>query len=84
MDAHDVGRSRGGSVAALRAIACPTLVLGIDSDVLYPLPEQQFLAQHIPKSSFHLIDSKHGHDGFLLEHDEVQHVIQSFLRRASK
>lgn len=34
-------------IEVLRSIRCPVLVLGIDSDVLYPLYEQRFMAQHL-------------------------------------
>ncbi len=37
LDSHDVGRDRDGVVAALSSIAQPMLVMGIDSDALYPL-----------------------------------------------
>lgn len=81
MDTHDVGRHRGGTVPALERIRCPTLVLGINSDVLYPMQEQEELAKHIPGASFGVIDSINGHDGFLLEQDQVGRYIDDFLRR---
>lgn len=34
-------------IEVLRSIRCPVLVLGIDSDMLYPLYEQRFMAQHL-------------------------------------
>eukprot|EP01033_Poteriospumella_lacustris_P014880 gene14880-10639_t len=81
MDTHDVGRHRGGVVPALQRIRCPTLVLGINSDVLYPMQEQEELAKHIPGASFGVIDSINGHDGFLLEQDQVGRYIDDFLRQ---
>ena len=79
MDTHDVGRGRGGTIAALKSLKCPTLIVGIESDILYPLTEQQFLAQHIPKSFFHCIQSKHGHDGFLLADEHFPTTIKHFI-----
>jgi len=67
MDSQDVGRNRGGVVAALKSIQSRTLVIGIKSDALFPIVEQEFLAKHIPDASFQVIDSLYGHDGFLIE-----------------
>ncbi len=67
MDSQDVGRNRGGAIAALRMIKSKTLVIGIKSDALFPVVEQEFLAKYIPGASFQLIDSLYGHDGFLIE-----------------
>jgi len=67
MDSQDVGRNRGGVVAALKSIRAKTLVIGIKSDALFPIVEQEFLAKYIPEASFQVIDSLYGHDGFLIE-----------------
>ncbi len=67
MDSQDVGRNRGGVVQALKLIQAKTLVIGIKSDALFPINEQEFLAKNIPGSSFQVIDSLYGHDGFLIE-----------------
>lgn len=67
MDSQDVGRNRGGVVAALKSIQAKTLVIGIKSDALFPIVEQEFLAKYIPDASFQVIDSLYGHDGFLIE-----------------
>lgn len=77
MDSHDLARGRADSTAeVLRGIDIPALVMGIDSDVLYPLSEQEYLAQHLPRGRLEVIRSDDGHDGFLLEQDQVgQHII---------
>eukprot|EP00977_Amphora_coffeiformis_P004207 scaffold875_cov185-Amphora_coffeaeformis.AAC.22 len=77
MDSHDLARGRAATTAhVLQAIDIPALVMGIDSDVLYPLQEQEFLAQHLPQGRLEIIRSDDGHDGFLLEQDQVgQHII---------
>lgn len=82
MDAHDVGRGRGSAAAALQKIQAATLVISIHSDILFPPEEGHFLAGHIPGAVFHLIDSPYGHDGFLLEFEQLTHVIQPFLKQA--
>ena len=84
MDRHDVGHNRGGVTAALNSIKCRYMVMGIDSDLLYPLHEQEELHRGIPNSEFKIIKSPDGHDGFLLEQDQVGTNIDSFLQSLEK
>lgn len=79
MDSHDVGRNRGGAKEALSSVHIPALVLGIDSDVLYPLHEQDELASLFPNGEHKVIKSDAGHDGFLLEQTQVADYISEFL-----
>ena len=78
MDTHNLGRGRGGVPAALRRVGARTLVLGITSDVLFPLSEQRELANHIPGAMYAELDSHYGHDGFLLETAAITHVLELF------
>lgn len=79
MDSHDVGRGRGGVLHALRTVKSRTLVIGIQSDLLFPPEEQILLATHIPKAQFHLLPSLYGHDGFLVETPAIALLIKDFL-----
>jgi homoserine O-acetyltransferase len=79
MDNHNISRNRGEAAEVLKVITCNTLVLGIASDYLYPLEEQQLLASLIPHSKFVVIDSEYGHDGFLIEDAQITKVLQEFL-----
>jgi len=79
MDSHNLGRGRGTVAEALQLIRAKALVIGIDSDVLFPLSEQQYLAAQIPGAHFLSISSHFGHDGFLLEFDTIEKAIDSFL-----
>jgi len=79
MDTHDVGRNRGGKANALSSVFIPAMVLGIDSDILYPLYEQEELAELFPNGELAVIHSDAGHDGFLLEQDQVAAHISEFL-----
>lgn len=81
MDSHNVGRGRGSVAAALESIRARTLVLGIASDVLFPLTEQQFLARHIPEARFGALESRFGHDGFLIETAQITHFLERFYVR---
>jgi homoserine O-acetyltransferase len=79
MDTHDVGRGRGGKEKALRSVHIPAKVLGIDSDTLYPLYEQEELAKLFPNGELSIVHSDAGHDGFLIEQDQVSEHITTFL-----
>jgi len=71
MNSHDIGRDRGGVAAALGRITAKTLVLGIDSDRLFPVEGQVLIARHVPDNidgtEATVISSDFGHDGFLIE-----------------
>ncbi len=75
MDSHNIGRGRNGIAAALAKVKAQTTIIGIRSDVLFPLSEQRFLAMHIRDSMYHEIDSDYGHDGFLLELGQLSEII---------
>jgi homoserine O-acetyltransferase len=81
MDSHHVGRGRGGVEAALAKVQAKTLVIGIESDGLFPLDEQRLLAAHIPHAAFASIPSHYGHDGFLLETDALTAILKPFLEK---
>lgn len=85
LSSHDVGRGRGGVVAALRGCPVPTVVGGITSDRLYPLRLQAELAELLPGcDGLDVVDSAFGHDGFLLETDAVGKLIRRTLELAAR
>ncbi|MDO9380984.1 MAG: homoserine O-acetyltransferase [Nocardioidaceae bacterium] len=80
MDTHDVGRGRGGVDAALARITARTVVAGIDSDRLYPLAQQEQIADAVPTCDYlDVVESLHGHDGFLVELDAVDPLARRLL-----
>lgn len=79
MDSHDVGRNRGGIEKALQLIKAKTLVIGIKSDVLYPIAEQEYLQQKIKGAQLLSIASDFGHDGFLLEYEKIETALKKFI-----
>jgi homoserine O-acetyltransferase/O-succinyltransferase len=84
MNSHDVGRERGSIEDVLAALTMPTLVVGVDSDRLFPLEQQQFLAAHISglisaERQPAVISSPFGHDGFLIESESVGSEIRQLL-----
>ena len=79
MDSHNVGRGRNSLESALNLIKAKTLVTGVTSDLLFPLVEQHFLAQHIPDAVYTEIDSRYGHDGFLVETKAISALLRVHL-----
>lgn len=85
LSSHDVGRGRGGVVAALSSCPVPTVVGGITTDRLYPLRQQEELAELLPNcAGLNVIESEYGHDGFLVESDAVGELIRHTLDLASR
>ena len=78
-DTHDVGRGRGGLKAALAQITAPTMVVGITSDMIFTPQEMRELQGMIPVSEYREIESEFGHDGFLVEHGQLNDIIQPFI-----
>lgn len=79
MDSHHLGRGRGGLEKALAQIQVNTLVIGIHSDVLFPIGEQATIAKGIPGAQLEIIDSFYGHDGFLIESELIAGLLDNFL-----
>jgi homoserine O-acetyltransferase len=83
MDLHDLARGRGGAAGALGRITAPVLSMGITSDILYPSYQQRELVAGIEAAggtaTYHEIDSQHGHDAFLIDHDQVAAALVPFL-----
>lgn len=80
MNAHDVGRDRGGVRAALGRVRARTLVAGVGSDRLYPLAQQAELSALIPAADrLRVIESPYGHDGFLIETEQVAALVREIL-----
>ncbi len=77
MNSHDVGRGRGGVESALRRVTARTSVAAVDSDRLYLPSEGARLAAGIPNAlPLHMIRSEFGHDGFLIEAEQVGAVVR--------
>lgn len=94
LDTHDIGARAAASKreyddtqrdyrAVLAALPQPTLIVGISSDILYPINLQAEMAALIPRSALYVIDSLHGHDSFLIEIDELNKVMAAWLSTGS-
>ncbi|MCB0395742.1 MAG: homoserine O-acetyltransferase [Flavobacteriales bacterium] len=83
MDSHHLGRGRGSLEEVLASIKSPTLVLGIGSDILCPVSEQEFLTKHLGSARLCIIDSMYGHDGFMVESGPITRAARDFLNELS-
>ncbi len=80
MDSHNIARNRGGDLKkVLASIPQRTLIVGITSDILCPLAEQEFLADNMPNSTLISIDSLYGHDGFMVETERIGHCLKEWM-----
>jgi homoserine O-acetyltransferase len=79
MDLHDLTTDRASLGEILGSIQAKTLSVGISSDILYPVAEQQQIAQAIPGAVYREIESLHGHDAFLIEYEQLNRMIGEFL-----
>jgi homoserine O-acetyltransferase/O-succinyltransferase len=80
MNHHDVGRGRGGIAGALQQVQAQVTVAGIVSDRLYPLALQEEMVRHLPgHPPLSIIESQFGHDGFLLETEQVGQIMATAL-----
>ncbi|KAH6634507.1 Alpha/Beta hydrolase protein, partial [Chaetomium sp. MPI-SDFR-AT-0129] len=91
IDSHDIARGRcpltnsaveedGEAIKmVLGRILQPTLVVGIPTDGLYPVCEQYALYEGIPNAAFAQLRSEDGHDGFLLEAEQMNQLLLLFL-----
>ena len=84
MDSHNLGRGRASVKQALEDIEAKALVIGISSDLLFPPTEQEFIAAHVPNSTLEIIHSFYGHDGFLIETEQLTQSISKFLTPTEK
>ena len=83
LNRHDVGRGRGGMNAALGSCQVPTMVVGVDTDILYPLHQQEHLSRNLGDFiGMSKITSPTGHDGFLIESRQMGQVLAKFLAKA--
>ena len=80
VDSHNLGRGRGKVEDVLKQIKAKSLVVAITSDILFPPSDHTIMVENIPNVEYHLIDSDFGHDGFLVEHKQLNDIILNFLK----
>ena len=77
---HDVARGRGCLTHALAFSNCEWTIAAVDSDRLFFPHEAQLLADSLPvPAEVQIIESEHGHDGFLIEAAQVERILAHAL-----
>jgi len=85
MITHDLGRDRGGVEAALAQVTARALVIAVDSDRLFTPAQSERVAAGIPGAGpVRYVRSDYGHDGFLIEEDQVGRHVADFLREGAR
>jgi homoserine O-acetyltransferase/O-succinyltransferase len=79
MDSHDVGRGRESRVASLAQVKANTGIVSINNDLLFIPEDQKYIADHIENSTHYTLESNFGHDGFLVERQEIARIIDRYL-----
>ncbi|MDQ6658069.1 MAG: homoserine O-acetyltransferase [Actinomycetota bacterium] len=77
MNLHDIGRGRGGTAPALRRISAEITVAVVDSDRLFPPAQGAELATAPTARPLITLHSDYGHDGFLIEAEQIAAVVRS-------
>jgi homoserine O-acetyltransferase len=62
----------------------PTLVIGVQSDILFPVEQQREIAECLRLNGndsvrYYELDAPHGHDSFLIDVPNVGGAIRGFL-----
>ncbi len=84
MDIFDIA-DHGGSVEhGLRQVGAKrALIIGVNSDLLFPIEHQQRIAEGLSQGSrsveFHALDSIQGHDAFLVDMDTFRPILCDFF-----
>lgn len=80
MDSHDICRNRGTLEEVLLSIKAKCHMMAMDSDILYPPSTTKKMADIVPTCTYSTINTKEGHDGFLLEYDQVGKAVEKLLK----
>jgi homoserine O-acetyltransferase len=85
MDLFDLADHGTSLVDALRKLkSCRVRVIGVESDILFPVEQQRTLAAALHEagvdSSFVRLGSIHGHDSFLIDYQRFAPAVGDFLK----
>lgn len=85
MDLFDLGQGFATREAGVARVKCPTLVIGVESDMLFPVWQQRELADMLKAAGTPLtyveLAAPYGHDTFLIEVEAVGAPIREHLGR---
>lgn len=84
MDMFDMSDGFGSLKEGLAQVKCPVMVIGVKTDILFPIIQQRELADVLQQSgntavTFYELNSIYGHDTFLLDLNGVGSAVKGFL-----
>jgi len=83
MDLFDLQPENGAPGPTIADVRSPSLVIGVTSDILFPVRQQRELAERLRKAgtevSYLEIDAPYGHDTFLIERETVGDAVKTHL-----
>jgi len=84
MDYFDLAEEHGGTLAnAFADSSARFCLISFDSDWLYPTAESRHVVHALnaagAKVSFVELSAPHGHDSFLIEHEQLDRVMKGFI-----
>lgn len=79
LDSMNIGRGRGGVKKALSGIRAKCYVITVTSDQLFTVSAGRANAEMIPNAEYSEIESIFGHDGFLIESDQLSALLAPII-----
>lgn len=89
MDLFDMGEGCSSLEEGVARVKCPVLVIGVQSDILFPITQQRDLQKLLVESgntavTYYELPSIYGHDTFLLDVNAVGSAIKGHLETDHK
>ncbi|WP_347548938.1 homoserine O-acetyltransferase [Pseudalkalibacillus hwajinpoensis] len=84
MDMHDISRGRDSIAKAAKLIQPNVLAISFKGDLIYPPHELEKMFSLESMAHFYIVDTKFGHDGFLVEFDKWGPLIKQQLKETLK
>ena len=81
LDSMNIGRYRGGIDKAISEIKSSCTVISITTDQLFPPEQMRYTAEKLSHAAYYEINSLFGHDGFLIENDQLSAILRPLLQR---
>lgn len=79
VDSINIGRGRGGVEEAWKMIKCPSTVISLSTDILFPPVDMEPMAKGMG-ADFHVVKTHFGHDGFLIEFPQIEAIIGRIIK----
>lgn len=84
MDLFDMGDGFNSLAEGVARVQCPTLVVGVQSDILFPISQQRELVELLRQGkndhvAYYELNATFGHDTFLIDVPGISNALRGFL-----